>query len=308
MKDAPKNVFFINEISLEEEYHLIFPREKRDKRGTITQKIFGNKLLPTFDNLRETNFVLEERKEYSEGVAELVLLSLLNNRIFYNFIIDLKEKINRKLVYTPFINNLINYLGYGHKSDFLDIKEDPIDIFEMICKKIHEDLTETHYFEEESWTSKTKKNYKFEKKIFEKYSPIVEIFHGKYEGQENRTFYKIYRDYLGIELKDDVSDVSKGLQDYISSEEVEVNKSPLILILKFNNKKKLALQNNILLKKKKYSLTGFITRTDSSFSAHLNNQGKWYTCANGKIKRTDREEQKDFFVAIAFYQIERIMN
>lgn len=308
MRDNQENVFFLEDITLEEEYHLIFPDENKNTKKERIQRIFGNKLLPTSRNLRYTDFVLEDGKNCMDNNAELMLLALLNNKIFYNFVEDLNEKINRKIVYTPFINSLINYLKDYYQNSFLDLNEDFMSIYRTICKKIHDDLIDTHFFEEESWTSKIKKSYKSEKKIFEKYSPIVEIFHGKYEGQDGRTFYKIYRDYLDITTKEGAADMSMSVRDYFESTNIKMNKCPLILVLKFENKRKLNVQEILTVERTRYRLSSFITHAEPTHRAYLNNHGKWFMCAEGKITNVGIDEKEKYTVLIALYQIDRITN
>ncbi|ELQ76025.1 hypothetical protein THOM_1023 [Trachipleistophora hominis] len=308
MRDNQENVFFLEDITLEEEYHLVFPDETKNTKKDKVQRIFGNKLLPTSQNLRDTDFTLEDGRSYTDNSAELVMLALLNNKIFYNFIEDLDEKINRKIVYTPFINSLINYLKDYYKNNFRDFNDDFMNVYRMICKRIHDDLVDTHFFEEENWTSKIKKSYKSEKKIFEKYSPIVEIFHGKYEGQDGRTFYKIYRDHLDITVKEGTNDISGSVRDYFQSTNIKVNKYPLILVLKFENKKKLGVQDILTIERTKYNLSGFITYAEPTHKAYLNNHGKWLMCSDGSITSVDIDEKDKYAIFIAFYQIDRITN
>lgn len=308
MKNNQGSVFFTKDITLEEEYNLIFTNREKSVESKKMQPIFGNKLLPTAHNLQPTRFVLEDQNSYTNNDTELILLCLLNNKIFFNFVNDLNEKINRKTVYVPFINNLINYIDNYYKNDFLDISDDLMCIYRVICKKIHDDLIRTHFFEEESWTSKIKKKYKFEKKIFNEYSPIVEIFHGKYEKNDNGILYKIHKDHINLDAKDDAISISEAFFNYMNMESVKVEKYPLILVLKLNAANRIDLQDTLVIERVRYRLSGYIVQTETHNAAFLNNDDKWFMCKYGSISSIDKNLLTRCSVSVAFYQIQRIPN
>lgn len=311
MKRDHQSVFFLRELTPEEEYDLIFPNQQTEEKKEMNQLIFGNKLLPTLSgNLRISKFTISEGERIGTSLVEMVLQCLLSNSIFYQMIEDSDEKINHKSVYTPFLSKLNQLRIKNQMLDFSDITGDTIQIFRKIIKKIHDDFIKTHFFEQEDWNTKKKTTYKFDKKLFEKYSPAVEIFHGEYEGIDrlNQPF-KIMKDMIQIDSSNDNNNSLNDLiKQSLENEKLFIKKYPLILTIISNPHQHIILSDFITIDRKKYYLTAFITKSNSLYQLFMRINNIWYYSIDGVIHKYDSSIDQVFNTCISFYQMDKMVN
>lgn len=308
MKENHQSVYFLKDLSVEEEFNLIFKEQPKIDKSE-EKLIFGNKLLPTSQNFQNTKFNLEKSQKCPNSLTELIILSLLSNSVFYNMIETAYEKINHKLVYTPFLNRLKSSIENLENLEVQDIAIDHLSIYRGIIRKSHDDFILTHFFEQENWNENTKKVYKFDKKLFEKYSPIVEIFHGAFEGSDrfNQPF-KIMKDTIQIEsLNDRGSDLNECIQTSLDNENLKFIKYPLILTISCDPAQNVRLRPEIIINKKKYILNSFITKNNTIYEAYIKSKD-WVVCREGEVHDGGDVLEKSHNIILAFYQISKMIN
>ena len=148
-------VFFIKNLTLDQEYELIFGDQPQKEVPEIPL-IFGNKLLPTRDNLQDTPNITSS----STSLNSMVLMSLLANSIFYNLVKDVDEKINHRNVYLPFLSKLKMVLKntcsldiFQNSNTSTNNSNDALSIYRSIIKSVHTDLISCFLFEKEDWNT-----------------------------------------------------------------------------------------------------------------------------------------------------------
>lgn len=364
-----QNVFFQKDLTPEEEYSLIFYNQVKEEKKEVPKLIFGNKLLPTAEDLSKTNFHLTIGTKYSNGLTQSIILCLFSNSLFYKMIENIEDKINHRTVYTPFLCQLLHFKRHPQLNEIqpgsdtdsnTDIPQstsfmkkntgipnielaaspdDNLQTYRTILKRLHLDFISTHFFEQEDWNSTQKKIYKFDKKLYPEFSPIVEIFHGEYEGTDrvNQQF-KITKDliqlhpdtvkkdhettsqsrkYVSSNARKDSSDhveeknnlsVKDCIKHSLSLENLRMSKYPLILTLASNPSHMIILEPRIQLNKRKYNLNSFITKEENDTITHLKLNNGWVVCRNGTVQEYSRNEDIAQPLLMAFYQIDKIMN
>ncbi|KRH95265.1 hypothetical protein M153_1100064646 [Pseudoloma neurophilia] len=366
MSQKEKSVFLQSELSLEEEYDLIFSNIKKEEEKEVRKLIFGNKLLPASENLEPTNF---EVKNSQNNLVESILTAFFANPLFFTMIENVEDKINHSKVYTPFLCKLSHYKRFllSFSDNIRDsekeqtnesngsqdspqkkkhtiknpfafdttvsaLGDEPSQIYRSILKKAHLDFVDTHYFEQEDWNSTKKKTYKFDKKLFKEYSPIVEIFHGEYEGTINKQPFKITKDsiqlqpdtfkkeakgqtktYASSHLKETVTvepkrhdsvAINDCIEHALAIENIEISKYPLILVITSNSNHPIKLLDNLQLNKRNYNLNSFITKEENKPVLYSKNKkGEWTT---GE-KIIEKLSKQDMSLLMAFYQIDKMM-
>lgn len=320
MKQDLQNVFFLKDLTIEEEYDLIMGDKPKDDKKEAPKLIYGNKLLPSTNQYELYHFQLETTQKFKNSLPNLIITSLFANSTFFNLIGHSNDKINRKQVYTPFLSKLIYLLTqicdkkFAYETE-LNISGEHIATYRSILKKLHDDYIQTHFFEQEDWNSNSKKVYKFEKRLFDKFSPIVEIFHGEFEGSDKqKQFFKVMKDTIQIETYDETNKISNCIQRSLEIENIEMSKYPLILTISASTAQKITLNKQIRINKKKYKLNSFITKGETSpYEAYLRvkaenktEKDKWFVIRENTIKEWEFEENTAQNILLAFYQIEKM--
>ncbi|KAG0441162.1 hypothetical protein DMUE_1256 [Dictyocoela muelleri] len=163
-----KYVYFTQDLTVTEEYNLIVGKKDNNDKKEINRS-FGNSLIKKSTLFTPIDLSINE---YQNERLFFVLISMISCPPFYNLLRSMEIKKKKVM---SLGSSILEFINTGHLSEiFLGIRYDKI--FHSICAKLHSELTECYFFEENEWNESTK----IEKlRIYKEYSPIVELFHLK---------------------------------------------------------------------------------------------------------------------------------
>lgn len=254
LKTSP-SIYFLDSITPEQEYFLINEsiNKLKDKINTANGKLL---LFSDFKLLKKNNIEYIDLKYNKKNQNTFcIFMMLISAYPFQNFLIEIDQierfpiLHNMKSIYNKILTKQsVDIEKFINFEECYDLKEG----YSLILKNIHQELCKYYYFDENTWTSH--KKGKALKYIFNEYSPIVEIFHGK-----------ILENFAGLNL---------GFFDFIN-----IENNPKVIL---SNKKGTKLPYVILVKISEFLLienyiaSSIIVEEDNVFNIIINSNNTWY--------------------------------
>ncbi|TBU09423.1 hypothetical protein CWI36_0031p0050 [Hamiltosporidium magnivora] len=321
-------VIFLSDITLEEEYEILqsIKRAKPVEIPPVVQKrICGNSLLDDKDYLFQSiNFLWKEQIYDRNSALSSIVFCLLACEPFSNLLKILSTKNRSTKKFFPLaeiLSALIDFLEEEKDSkSFNEIREklvklipdgdkkDSSMIYKSILDILHKEFLSSYYFEEVDW--EIQEEEKLSKiHIYEEYSPIVEIFQGKFKCLEKELKIK-YFESLNIKQSSKDEKIEKILEMYEVSTDKGlryendiikgVESTPIVLVANLNSAKNDFISKNIKFAGEKYKLVSVLSKSEDSYISYVLSGTEWICCL-GKPSIFDSVSKFKGFPLMAFY-------
>lgn len=178
---SKENVHFITSLTVEEEIKLL---NMSDEQEVNIPKTFGKSLiLPNEEASKNPNLeFIDLRYDQTNERAFHLLMMLISSPPFYNFVENVQKSCKKM---PPLISDFVSIIEAIKNKENVSIEnfirfencKDVIEGYRFILASVHDQLLSYFYFSEDSWIVPNKE--KVLKPIFQSFSPISNMFHGK---------------------------------------------------------------------------------------------------------------------------------
>lgn len=304
---AESSVFFIDGMSAQEEYDIVNRQMLRSRKEALG-KLPGDRLLLTRKKLLETMKIDVIDLVYEESDERVFNLFVCLSRLppFYNFLLNFSEGLHDVEEYRVIsrLSKFLSSLLGGKRCDVTEILVEPDttrygDMYSELIRVVHDELCSKYVFEEDAWSTVGRAGPKFWN-IYQEYSPVVEIFHGKAIVEDSQSqgisFEKIELSFDGVVT------IEEAFASFLKREKYRITKIPLILTLVTDGVGQVrSLDDDLRIGESVFSLHTLITERNLSSYCYVKNDDEWYECGKNEVRKTGRRGEFIGKPTILFY-------
>lgn len=291
-KKLSETVFFLKDLSVDEEYKIINSKVAEDPELQIVnenrkhaQQTSGNTFYRSSTELyRPTNL---HYKALNAENDDNRLSSLMSALVFlspvFNFLENMAHKVEENIHKTPTVLKMLNvsrYFNSEESSRFpiqrwerLDVSVSPLFrnifyLFEELLKLLHNDLTRRYKFVEDSWEDSSFRMRS--KSPYAGFSPIVDIFHIKVKFQSESMLRGKVECLNSLEVdcaKHNIEEYLKQFDGKACSEKAKgiVTKYPHVLAIQLFSSGAAKIPEEVSISNKKYTISTLVCTTGDKY-------------------------------------------
>lgn len=304
-KKAFETVFFIKDLSVEEEYKIINTRIPEDLELQIildsrkyVQRTSGDVFYrPSHSLYAHSDFYL---KPLEEGQAHSLLAALCFLTPFSNFLENTALKIDDRIIELPTamkILEIIDYFKDKAKKYFPDQdwsrfnKKSQSIFFTEILKTLHSELIRRYRFTEDSW-EEAPANAK--SRQYHEFSPVIDLFYAKVFTRDRKLESLCVINAFNVSVKKAVSDLEASLSYVV--------KYPHIITVALNGATTFP-DLKVVISEKNYRLQSIVASAEGKLVACVKKDGVFVILDSQNASPLKKSE--NLLYVLAFYVAER---
>lgn len=319
-KKLTETVFFIKDLSVEEEYKIVNSKVEEDPELHIinenrkhVQQTSGNVFYRSSKSLyAHADLFNKPLDKDSDNRLNALLVALCFLDPFRNFLEGMASKLDDRIFEIPTaakIMEIVEYLKKKNDEYFpdqtwakLDVRISPLfkNVFYLhdeLQRLFHDDLVRRYKFTEDVWEDSDARAKV--KSAYPQFSPLVDLFHVKVKKPLDKAAKLEYVTSFEIDCK--ATDIAEYLRQFDRGDDRDgaqsvVVKHPHILTLKLSSASG-AIPEEVSLSHKKYALKAFVASSKGSYVTCIRNRGGYVQLGPGSVKEGGEMPQP----LLAFY-------
>lgn len=314
-KKLSETVFFLKDLSVDEEYKIINSKVAEDPELQIinenrkhAQQTSGNAFYRSSKELyRHPSLHYKVQSTGDNNLMSSLVSALVFLSPVFNFLESMALRVQENIYKTPIVAKILDVARYfsdedgAHfplqKWDRLDVSVSPLFgnifyLFEELLKLLHNDLTRRYKFVEDAWEESSSRVRA--KSLYAEFSPIVDMFHIKVKIQPDKTSRGRVEYLSSLEVdcaKHDVAECLKQVDGRGGAEKGEsvVTKCPHVLAVKLLNAGATRVPEEVFISNKKYAIKTLVCITGSRHVVCVKDRGGYTQLGSSvtKLKGSD---------------------